>query len=120
VQGLGGNAGRNLVEGFTSYSREVAGSVVWMHIGKNRGQALQYGCVTLDLVDAYADIIQRDFCFESFQVRGILKPKQRKDNPKEFECRVQADFKFQETFQIKHESPKLKTISAAKQVTANC
>jgi len=114
VQGISDNAGFNLSEGVTYYSRLVKGSVSWVHLGKTRGQVLQYGSVTLDLIDGFSDVIQKDFCFEKFDVRGILRPKQRKDKPKEWMCLVQADFQFQENFGVKLESPKLKTITFTK------
>jgi len=114
VQGISDSAGFNLSEGVTYYGRLVKGSVSWVHLGKTRGQVLQYGSVTLDLIDGFSDVIRSDFCFEKLDVRGILRPKQRKDKPKEWMCLVQADFQFQETFGIKRESPKLKSITFTK------
>jgi hypothetical protein len=119
VQGFNSQAGFNLAEGVTYYNRLARGSVSWVHLGKTRGQALQYGSVTLDLVDGFSDVIRADFCFDKFDVRGILRPKQRKDRPKEWMCLVQADFEFQESFGIKRESPKLKAISFTKD-TLSC
>ena len=111
VQGLDGTAGYNLKEGETLFNRLVTGSVVFAHLAKTPGEAQLYASNTLDLVDAFAYIIKNDFCFDKFNTQGIFKPRLRKEEPRDFECLVQADFMFQESFSVKHESPKLKQVA---------
>jgi hypothetical protein len=111
VQGIDGRAGFNLLEGESEHTRLVTGSVVFAHLAKTKGEAVLYGSNTLDLVDGFAYVIKNDFCFDKFNTRGIFKARLRKEEPRDFECLVQADFMFQESFSVKHESPKLKQIS---------
>jgi hypothetical protein len=85
--------------------------VVWAHLGRKRGEAMIHAATTLDLFDGFSYIIREDFCFDKFDMRAILRPRQRKDSPLEWEQLVQADFQFQERFTLKHETPKLKQIS---------
>lgn len=101
----------NLKEGTRSYERIVTGTVVWAHLAERRSEAVLYASNSYDILDGLAPVIQHDFCFEKFDIKSILKPKQRKDQPKDWECLVQAAFQFRENFDIKRESPKLKQIT---------
>ena len=112
-RGLGSDAGMvgfDLQEAVEYREDLVIGSVVWAHIGTTRGQVLAYGSCTYDLVSGFSSVIRRDLCLEKFVVRAILKPKLRKEQPRTFECLVQASFQFRETYTLKRESPKLKQI----------
>jgi hypothetical protein len=111
VQGLGDNAGYNLEEGIQYQARVVNGTVTFNHIGKSKSQVLSYQASTLDMVDSFAEMIKRDVCFEKFDVTDIFKPRQRKDQPREWEAGVRSQFRFQEFFGNKQESPKLKQMS---------
>lgn len=89
----------------------MTGTVTFKHISTSKSQALAYQATTLDNVDGFSSIIRKELCFEKFNVTGILKPRQRKDQPLEWEASVQAQFRFQESFGNKQESPKLKQMS---------
>jgi hypothetical protein len=101
----------DLMEGESDYEREITGSVVFAHLGTPKGQPQTYASNTYDLFDAFAHAIKKDYCFDIFELRSILKPRLRKTTPEDWECLVQADFRFREGFTVKTEAPKLKTIS---------
>jgi hypothetical protein len=111
VEGIGAHTGYNLKEGIEYHSRVVTGSVTFKHISTSKSQALAYQATTLDNVDGFSSIIRKELCFELFRVTDIFKPRQRKDQPLEWEANVQAQFRFQESFGNKQESPKLKQMS---------
>lgn len=111
LQGLDKTAGYDMKNDITTQARQVTGTAHWVHLGRSRGQAEQYACCTLDLLDAFSFVIRRDFCFESFSVATILKPKKTKEEPQEWECRVVVQFKFQDIFELRRESSILKSIS---------
>jgi hypothetical protein len=110
-QGLESRLHYDLTSGVSTFSRRVTGSIVWMHAAETHGQARLYSTNTLDLLDGFGPVIQRDFGFEKLQTRGIFRPTQTKDAPREWHARVQLDFQLQETFRIGIESPKLKQIT---------
>lgn len=113
ARGIGADAGMvgfDMQEGMEFREDLVMGSVVWAHIGVSRGQVLVYGSCTYELLAGFSSVIRRDFCLEKFNVRGILKPRLRKEQPRTFECLVQASFQFKEDYSLKRESPKLKQI----------
>ncbi len=101
----------NLREGTEHYERVVAGTVVWAHLNEKRGESVLYGSNSYDLLDGFSPVICRDFGFEKFNVTSILKPRLRKEKPKDWEVLVQAAFQFRENFELKRESPKLKQIT---------
>lgn len=111
VQGIDNRMGSNLARGEVYQARVATGSVVFAHLALNDAESVLYATNTLDFLDAYAYVIRTDFKFERFQARGIFKPSMRKDQPREWECRVQVDFQFQETCQLKLEAPQLKQIT---------
>ena len=110
-QGMDRRQGFDMVEGESFYERSVVGSVVLAHLGKNRGQVINYASNTYDLIDAFARTIKHDYCFDILEMRSILKPRLRKADPEDWESLLQIDFQFREGFSVKTESPKLKTIS---------
>jgi hypothetical protein len=109
--GMDRRANFDLMEGESDYEREITGSVVFAHLGGAKAQVQAYAGCTYDLFDAFAHAIKKDFCFDIFELRSILKPRLRKTAPEDWECFLQADFRFREGFTVKTESPKLKTIS---------
>jgi hypothetical protein len=111
VEGISSASGYNLKEGIEYHARAVTGSVKFNHIGISKSQVLSYQATTLDMVDSFAEMIKRDICFEKFDVTDIFKPRQRKDQPREWEAGIRAQFRFQEFFGNKQESPKLKQMS---------
>lgn len=115
--GMDGRADFDLEEGEAIYCREVESSLVLAHLSSIKGEATNYAANTADLFDGFAEVIKNDFCFDKFDLRSILRPRLRKDQPKDWECLVQFTFKFKESFATKHESQKLKQV--ALQVVAN-
>ena len=111
VQGLGDNAGENLQEGIIYQAREVHGAVKFNHISVSKPHVRAYQATTLDIVDSFSEPIRQELCFEKFDVTDIFKPRQRKDQPLEWEAGIVAKFRFQEFFGNKLESPKLKQMS---------
>jgi hypothetical protein len=108
---FGSAANMDMEEGLKTYSRLVAGSVVFACLSSKQAEAMLYGSQTYDLLDGFGPVIQEDFCFEQFDVTSISKTRQRKDEPRDWESLVQVNFEFQETFSVKRESPKLKQIT---------
>ena len=113
VQGISGRYNYDLEEGVSEHGRVCIGTVVFAHLAATMGEAVNYAEQTFDLFDAFSDVIKNDFCFEKFDLSSIVKPRMRKETPKDWECLVQANFTFHEFFGIKHESPKLKQISVS-------
>ena len=111
VEGIGAMVGYDLVEGAEHHARVVTGVVMFNHIGKSKAQALAYQATTLDIVDSFSNMIRDDLCFEKFGVTDILKPRQRKDQALEWSAGIRAQFRLQEYFSNKLESPKLKQMS---------
>lgn len=111
LEGMGGAYGYDLEEGEKLHCREVEGSLVLAHLSSVKGECANYAANTADLFDAFADVIKDDFCFDKFDLRAILRPRLRKDTPKDWECLVQFTFKFKESFATKHESQKLKQVT---------
>lgn len=110
-QGMDRRLDFDLVEGESFYERAVTGSVVFAHLGKNKGQVINYASNTYDLLDAFSHAIKKDYCFDIFEMRSILKPRLRKTEPEDWESLLQADFQFKEGYSVKTEAPKLKAIS---------
>jgi len=118
-EGQDQRTGFNLREGESEFERSVESTIVWACLGKNKGQAQLYASNVYDLFDGFALAIKNDFCFDSFDLRAILRPRLRKESPEDWESLVQATFKFREGFTVKTESPKLKTISLRAVVNAS-
>lgn len=111
VEGFEQTTAYRLQEGERLHTREVAGSVVFAHLSKTKGQAAQYGANTYDLFDGFSRVIRDDFAFERFDLRKVSKPTKRRENTIDWQCLVQADFMFYEQYGVKQESPKLKKIA---------
>lgn len=111
MEGMGGMHDYDLKEGERIHCRLATGSVIFAHLASEKAEAMNYANNTFDLFDGFAKVIKDDFGFEKFDLRSILRPRLRKETPRDYECLVQADFQFQETFRVKHESPKLKQVS---------
>lgn len=111
VEGYEQTTRYRLEEGEKLHTREVNGSVVFAHLSKTKGQAATYGATTYDLFDGFSRIVRGDFGFERFDLRKVAKPTKRRENTMDWQCLVQADFKFYENYSVKMESPKLKKIA---------
>ena len=111
VEGFDQRTGLDLEQGENLHTRLVTGSVVFAHLGKTKGQAIQHASTTYDLLDGFSRVIRSDFCFERFDLRKVGKPKKRRDTPIDWISPVQADFEFYEDYRVKTESPKLKKIA---------
>ena len=98
----------DLKEGEEWHERSVISSVVFAHLGKNKGQVVTYASNTYDLFDAFSHVIKQDFCFDLLDARSILRPRLRKADPEDWECLFQVDFQLREGYTVKVESPKLK------------
>ena len=109
--GIDQRLGFDLIEGESFYERKATGSVVFACLGRNKGSAINYASNTYDLLDAFSHAIKKDYCFDIFEMRSILKPRLRKAEPEDWESLLQADFQFKEGYSVKTESPKLKAIS---------
>ena len=109
--GMDKRLGFDLEEGVSYYERVVIGSIVWAHLGKNKGVVSAYASNTYDLIDAFSHAIKKDYCFDIFEARSILKPRLRKAEPEDWECLFQIDYQLKEGYSVKTESTKLKTIS---------
>lgn len=101
----------DLMEGESHYERQGQSSVVFAHLGANSGVVLNYASNTYDLLDAFSHAIKKDYCFDIFELRSILKPRRRTAEPDDWQCLVQVDFQYKEGYSVKTEATKLKTIS---------
>ena len=103
--------GMDLKEADYFFSRVGEGTVTFVHIGSTKGQSVALSGSTLDYLDAFATVIRDDFCFEEFEVLEITPPRLDKSEPKDmYHSDVICRFKFQETWTLKLESPKLKKL----------
>ena len=93
-----------------NYSRTVQGSVSIVHLGETKGEGVILGSNTYALLDAFADVIRKDYCFDKFQLTGFV-PMQWDSQKSEYRSTITAGFEFQETWTIKKESPKLKAFT---------
>lgn len=92
-------------------SRRVTGSVVFLHKAGTKSEVQLYADNTFDLFDAFSLSIRSAIGLEKLAARAIFKPTMRNEAPEEWECRVQADFQYQDVFVLQTEAPKLKQIS---------
>ena len=102
---------RNLEVGETIYDRVGKGSVTWVHIGHTHGEAVRLATDTLQYIDAFANVIRSDFCFERFYVASTDPAQVVKEAKERMRATVTAQFEFQETWTLKLESPKLRAIT---------
>jgi hypothetical protein len=104
--------GMVLEEGQYNYSRYGQGTVTFRHIGTSKGQTMVLAGSTLDYLDAFANIIAGDFCFEQFEVVRLTPIALDKSESKDrYHCDIVCRFKFQDTWTLKLESPKLKKLT---------
>ena len=102
--------GANLEEGEFHFSRNGAGQIQWIHIGRSKGEAVAIAGATLDYLDALSKIIKDDFCFQSFEIVSLSPLAVDKESKERYRSVVTAAFTFQDTWTLKMESPKLKRI----------
>jgi hypothetical protein len=106
-----GRTGMNLPEGEYQYSRMGSGQVRFVHIGRTQGETLSLLSNTLDLLDAFSDIIRQDFCFRTLSVVQVVPSKpQDRETRERFRGEVIMAFQFEDTWVLKLESPKLKRV----------
>jgi len=101
----------NMETGEYQYSNRVIGSVQFIHKAGSKSDARLYADNTAELLSTFSQPIRRAIGLERLALRAILKPTQRKEAPEEWDCRVQADFQYQDTFILQSEAPKLKQVS---------
>lgn len=106
----GGKIAMDMREGTYDYARRITGTVQWIVIGSTKGEALKVGTDILNYVDAFSDIIAKDFCFEEFGVVQFKPADIVKEARERIRTTLTARFVAQETWTLKEESPKLKEI----------
>ena len=106
----GGKVAMDLKEGTYDYARRIVGTVQWIVIGETKGEALKIGTDILNYVDAFSDVIAKDFCFEEFGVTQFKPVDIVKEARERIRTTLTARFVVQETWSLKQESPKLKEI----------
>lgn len=93
------------------YSRFGASNVKFVHVGRTLGEAYSILSNTLDLLDAFSDIIRRDFCFKTLNVVEVIPPKvHEKETRERFRGDIIVSYSFEDTWTLKLESPKLKRV----------
>lgn len=117
--GIDQRARFDLEEGEAVFEPKIVGVLVFMSLGKNKGQAQMIASNVYDLIDGFSNAIRTDFCFDKFDITAILRPRLRRTEPEDWECLVQATFTFREGYSLKHESPKLKEISLKSIIDTN-
>lgn len=109
--GPNSRAGMNLEESEYHYARAATGSVVFVHVGRSLGESQQLLSHSLDILDAFSDIIRRDFCFKTLSVTRAISGKLMEKEPRErFRAELTMEFSFDESWSLKLESPKLKRV----------
>jgi len=97
-------------EGEYHYARKGTTTVAFDHIGSSKGEALLLASNTLDYLDAFSDVIKKDFCFELFGVKQFITNQKTEDYKDKYISTIVADIIFQDIWTLKLESPKLKNI----------
>lgn len=101
----------NLEESEYHYARFASGSVVFVHVGRTLGESQQLLSNSLDLLDAFSDVIRQDFCFRTLSVTRAVSGKLMEKEPRErFRAELTMEFSFEEAWSIKLEAPKLKRV----------
>lgn len=93
------------------YNRTGAGEVSWVHIGRTKGEGVKLLETTLDYMDAFSDVIRKDFGFDRFEVIAAQPTQVVKEEKERIRSTLTAHFEFQDTWTLKLESPKLKEIT---------
>jgi len=107
---INNEANENIQEGETTYTKEVSGIVMWVHIGKTKGQTVNLVSNTYEYIDGLANIIRDDFCLNLFEVTDLTPLHVYKEEKDHLRGEVMAKFSFTETWTIKTESQKLKAL----------
>lgn len=103
--------GMNLEEGHYHYGRFGKGNVTYAHIGRTQGETQELVSNSLDLLDAFSDIIRQDFCFRTLNVIQVVPSRVSSKEPRErFRGEVILEYTFEDTWSLKLESPKLQRI----------
>ena len=100
----------DLEQGEYKYSRNGQGKVSWVHVGSSNGEALVLSGSTLDYLDAFSDVIRKDFKFQTFEIVNVAPLSSSKESRERFRSSVTASFSFQDTWSLKLESQKLKKV----------
>ena len=100
----------DLREGTHQFARHIVGTVQWAVIGNTKLESLKIGTDILDYVDAFSSVIAKDFCFDEFAVTQFTPCAVIKEARERIRTTLAARFGFQETWELKQESPKLKEI----------
>lgn len=93
------------------YARIVKGKAEIIHIGHTLAQADELLANSIDLLDAFSDIIRDDFCFDRFAIIAVNTPKLAKteDNEK-LDASIQLSFQFKDQWTLKPETPILRQV----------
>lgn len=103
--------GMVLTEAEYTYARIGESNVRFVHIGRTMGETQALLSNTLDLLDAFSDVIRQDFCFRTLAVAQAVPPKVYEKEPRErFRGEVIVNYSFEDTWTLKLESPKLKRV----------
>lgn len=105
-----GLSSMDMAEGEYNYSRTAKGQVNFIHIGNTKGEGVLLASNTFNYLDAFADVIRQEFCFDKFFLIGFNPMQVVKEEREKFRSVVSASFEFQESFSVKLESPKLKAL----------
>jgi len=100
----------DLEEGEYRFSRNGKGTVSWVHVGSNKGEAATLAGATLDYLDGVSWVIKQDFNFQTFEIMSLSPLQLDKESKERYHSVVTASFSFQDTWSVKRESPKLKRI----------
>lgn len=105
-----GLQGMNLKEAEYDYARSGQCSVSWVHMCNTKGEAVMMASLTHDYLDAFSDVIRKEFCFRKFHVTDFIPPQPVKEDREKFRCTVTAFLEWTDAWTLKLESPKLKEI----------
>lgn len=95
-----------------THARRGECSVSFVHVGETAGQANHLLSHTLDLLDAFSDVIAEQFCLSEFSISGVQTPDVTNNEARErLKGAVVANVAWEETWIIKQEAPKLQKIA---------
>lgn len=106
-----GLLGSSMKEAETFYSRSGSAQVTFTHVGATSQVACDLGDTTLDYIDVFSPVIRDDFCFTRFNVVGrVPVVPSKKESKERYASSVIVDFEFEDTWALKLESQKLKSV----------
>ncbi|MFC1453583.1 hypothetical protein ACFLQL_00195 [Verrucomicrobiota bacterium] len=108
---MAGTISKNIKEGEVTYGKEVTGTVMWVHIGRSKGETLNMLSNTYEYVDALAPIIKGEYCLDLFEVTDVTPLRVYREEKDHLRGELMAKFAFAETWTLKLESPKLKQLN---------